>query len=36
MQELRERGLSLREIADKTGVSTLTAQLLLERSGAVA
>jgi DNA invertase Pin-like site-specific DNA recombinase len=36
VQELRARGFSLREIADKTGVSTMTAQRLLKRSGAVA
>jgi DNA invertase Pin-like site-specific DNA recombinase len=34
VQELRGRGLSLREIADKTGVSTMTAQRLLKRGGA--
>jgi DNA invertase Pin-like site-specific DNA recombinase len=32
---LRKRGLSMRNIADKTGVSTMTAQRLLRRSGAV-
>lgn len=36
VQELRQRGLSLREIADKTGVSTMTAQRLLKRGGAAA
>lgn len=36
VQELRERGFSLRKIADKTGVSTMTAQRLLKRSAALA
>ncbi len=36
VQILRERGLSLREIAEQTGVSAMTVQRILKENGAVA